>query len=263
MRSRLRCTGLLVQEGDFVLLYFNDRRWYVVRVRKGARYSFNEGVISAEDIIGRAYGESLKTHIGVECRIVKPTLCDIVYNAFKRRTQVIYPKDAALIILKAGIGPGSRVVEAGTGSGFLTAILAYAVRPTGTVYTYEVRSEFLELAKANVAALGVDSFVVFKNKDVREGIDEREVDAVVLDLADPWEVVEHAHASLRSGGVLACFVPTVNQLEKVVESARGAGFVMVEAEELLLRKYKVSRGETRPEMRMVGHTGYLVFARKP
>jgi len=254
---------LAVQNGNFVLLYFNDRRWYVVKVRKGAKYSFNEGVISADEIIGKAYGESLRTHLGIECKLMRPTLCDIVYSAFERRTQVIYPKDAALIILKAGIGPGSRVVEAGTGSGFLTAILAHAVRPSGTVYTYEIRREFLELAKTNVAALGVDSYVVFKNKDVREGIDEREVDAVVLDMADPWEVVNHAFASLRSGGVLACFVPTVNQLERTVEKARGVGFVMVEAEELLLRKYKVLRGETRPEMRMVGHTGYLIFARKP
>lgn len=254
---------MIVRDGDFVLLYFNDRRWYVIRVRRGVKYSFNEGVISADEIIGRVYGESLKTHIGVECRLVRPTLCDVVYGAFKRRTQVIYPKDAALIILKAGIGPGSRVVEAGTGSGFLTAILAHAVRPTGTVYTYEIRSEFLELARANVAALGMDGFVVFKNKDVREGIDEHEVDAVVLDMADPWEVVNHAFASLRNGGVLACFVPTVNQLEKTVEKARETGFVMVEAVELLLRRYKVSRGETRPEMRMVGHTGFLIFARKP
>jgi len=252
-----------VHEGDFVVLYFNERRWYVIKARKGARYSFNEGVVSADDILGKTYGETLKTHLGIEFKLAKPTIYDIIYNSFKRRTQVVYPKDAALIVLKSGIGPGSRVVEAGTGSGFLTAILAYIVRPNGVVYTYETRKEFLELAKANLTMIGMDRFVVFKNKDVKEGIDELGVDAVVLDMADPWDVVQHAFASLRSGGVLACFVPTVNQLEKTAEKVREIGFVLIEAEELLSRKYKVSRGETRPEMRMVGHTGYLIFARKP
>lgn len=246
-----------------MLLYFNEQRWYVVKAQKGAKYSFNEGVVAADDLLGRTYGETFKTHLGVEFKLTKPTVCDVIYNFFKRRTQVVYPKDAALLVLKAGIGPGSRVVEAGTGSGFLTAILAYMVRPNGVVYTYETRSEFLELAKANLSTIGMDSYVVFKNKDVREGIDELNVDAVVLDMADPWVVVQHAFTSLRSGGALACFVPTVNQLEKTAEKAREVGFVMIEAIELLLRKYKVVRGETRPEMRMVGHTGYLIFARKP
>lgn len=253
----------MIAEGDFVLLYLNERRQYLIRVRRGAKYSFNEGTLSAEELLSRSYGEEVASHLGVKFKLLKPTVTDVVYRAFSRRTQVIYEKDAATIVLKAGVGPGSRVVEAGTGSGVLTAILAFFVRPSGVVYTYEVRREFLEVARNNTSMIGLQDFVVFKEKDVREGIDEQGVDAVILDMPDPWEVLEHARESLRSSGALACFLPTVNQIERTVEGARAAGFVMVEVEELLARRYKVKRGETRPDMRMVGHTGYLIFARKP
>jgi len=252
----------LVREGDFVLLS-GAKRSYLVKVSKGKRFSFNEGIIDSEEIIGRQYGEEVTTHLGVHLRLVHPTLLDIVYRGFTRRTQVIYPKDAALIILRCGVGPGSRVVEAGTGSGCLTALLAHFVRPTGTVYTYEVRREFIDIARENLAAVGLLDYVVIKEKDVREGIEEKEVDAVILDMADPWHVIEHAHRALRCGGTLTCFLPTINQVERVVDEAIAKGFIMVETVELLLRNFKVKRGETRPEVRMIGHTGYIVFARKP
>jgi len=254
---------MMVREGDLVLLYFSEDRHYIVKVTRGSTYSFNEGVIRAEDLLGRHYGEVLRTHIGVKFRVVRPSLLDVVYRKFERRTQVIYPKDAALIALKAGVGPGSRIVEAGTGSGCFTAVLAYLVRPSGVIYTYEVRREFIEVARRNLRMLGLEEYVVFKEADVRNGIEEQNIDAVVLDLAEPWAVLRHAYKALRSGGVLACFLPTINQVERTVEEARRTGFVMVEAEELLERRYKVRRGETRPELRMVGHTGYLMFARKP
>ncbi|RLF06505.1 MAG: hypothetical protein DRK00_01465 [Thermoprotei archaeon] len=254
---------MMIREGDLALLYFGEGRHYIVRITRGSTYSFNEGIVRAEDLLGRCYGRTLRTHIGVEYKVMKPSLLDVVYGKFERRTQVIYPKDAALIALKAGVGPGSRVVEAGTGSGCLTAVLAYLVRPDGTIYTYEVRREFIEVARRNLRMLGLEEYVVFKEADVKSGIEERDVDAVVLDLAEPWAVLRHAYSSLRSGGVLACFLPTINQVERTVEEARRIGFVMIEAEEVLERKYKVRRGETRPELRMVGHTGYLVFARKP
>lgn len=245
------------------MLLCYSKRSYLVRVERGKRFSFNEGVIESEAIIGRRFGEEVATHLGVRLKLIRPTLLDVVYLGFKRRTQVIYPKDAALIILKCGVGPGSRVVEAGTGSGCLTALLAYFVRPNGVVYTYEVRSDFAEVARKNLSAAGLLDYVIIKERDVKEGIEERDVDSVILDMADPWHVVGHAYQALRCGGVLACFVPTINQVEKVAAEAAAHGFTMIEAVELLIRSYKVKPGETRPEIRMIGHTGYIVFARKP
>lgn len=239
------------------------KRSYLVKVERGKRLSFNEGFLDSDSIIGRQYGEEVATHLGIRFKLIRPTLLDVIYLGFKRRTQVIYPKDAALIILRCCIGPGSRVVEAGTGSGYLTALLAYLVRPNGMVYTYEVRSDFAKTARENLTAAGLLDYVVIKERDVREGIEEKEVDAVILDMADPWLVVGHAYRALRSGGVFACFLPTINQVERAVMEATNSGFTMVETVELLLRSYKVKRGETRPEVRMVGHTGYMVFARKP
>ena len=252
----------MIREGDLVLLY-SRRRQYLVQVLKGKRYSFNEGILQAEELIGKEFGAEVATHLGFNFKLMRPTLLDVVYRGFTRKTQVVYPKDAAMMILKCNIGPGSRVVEAGTGSGYLTALLAYYVRPDGVVYTYEVRREFVETAIKNLEYAGLREYVVFRERDVRNGIEEKEVDAVILDLADPWLVLEHAYCALRSGGALACFLPTINQVEKVVEEAAQKGFEMIEAIELILRSYKVKSGETRPETRMIGHTGYLVFARKP
>ncbi|MEM1509058.1 MAG: tRNA (adenine-N1)-methyltransferase [Thermofilaceae archaeon] len=252
-----------VVEGDIILLYLNENKQYIVKVSHDATYSFNEGIVKADDILGKKYGEFVTTHIGIKLKILKPTVLDIVYKFFKRGTQVVYPKDAALIALKANIGPGSMVVEAGTGSGYLTAILAHFVYPNGVIYSYEIRREFLNLARRNLKLLGLGDYVILKEKDVREGIDERNVDAVVLDIPDPWNLLNHAYESLKNGGVLACFLPTLNQVEKTVEEARRVGYLMIESEELLERKYKVKPGESRPETRMIGHTGYLIFARKP
>ncbi|MDW8003639.1 MAG: tRNA (adenine-N1)-methyltransferase [Thermofilaceae archaeon] len=250
-------------EGDFVILYLNEKRQYIVKIQKNMKYNFNEGTLYSNDIIGKKFGDYTVTNIGISLRLIKPSIYDIVYSKYQRVTQVIYPKDVGLIIFKLGIGPGSRVVEAGTGSGVLTTFLAHFVKPNGKVYTYEIRKDFLETARKNLSLLGLQDLVVLKEGDVRTGIEESDVDAVILDIAEPWKALPHAYAALRSGGILGCFLPTINQVELSVEEARRCGFAMIEAVETLLRKYKVKQGETRPEMRMVGHTGYIVFARKP
>jgi len=184
-------------------------------------------------------------------------------RGFKRGTQIVYPKDAAYIALHVGIGPGSRVVEAGTGSGALTAVLAHFVKPTGRVYTYEVRREFLEIAKRNLKRAGLDEYVEFKLKDIRKGIDEQDLDAVVLDMPDPWNVAPLAYEALSSGGAIACFVPTVNQMEKVAAALAKTGFIKIDAVELLERHYKAVLGETRPLSMMIGHTGFIIIGKKP
>ena len=253
----------MIKEGDWVKIYFNERKWFVVRAIKGKELHTDEGIINLSDVLKAEYGGSVRTHLGVEALISKPSLEDIVFRAFRRKTQVIYLKDIASIIVRAGIGPGSRVVEAGTGSGVLTAFLAFYVRPNGEVYTYDISYGHQKIAKKNLRGLSLNINVHFIIGDVRKTIHQKEVDAVILDLPDPWNAVENVASSLRSGGRFVCFLPTYNQVEKAVEAIREAGFIHVESVELLERRIKAKRGETRPEFLMRGHTGFLVFSTKP
>ncbi len=250
-----------IKEGDYVLLYLNKRRTYLVKVKSNTTLHTHKGYIRLENLIGRKFGDEIESHLGVKFVILKPTLRDFIMK-FKRKTQIIYPKDIALIIMYTGIGPGSKVVEAGTGTGALTSALAYYVRPNGKVFSYEIRSDVLEVAKKNLEKTGLINYVEFKLKDVTEGIDERGVDAVILDMATPWKVVPHAYEALADWGVFASYSPTIEQIIKTVEALRNHGFTFIECLESIVRNFKVVPGETRPETLMIGHTGYMVFARK-
>jgi len=250
-----------IQEGKDVLLYLDGRRTYLVRVRAGQNFHTHKGFLRLDDLIGKQFGEKVQTNLGVTFTMLKPSMRDYVLKML-RKTQIIYPKDMALIILYANIGSGSQVVEAGTGSGALASILAYHVKPDGRIYSYEIREEFLEIAKKNLERAGVAEYVELKNKDITQKIDEENVDAVVLDLATPWLVVPHAYKALKGGGNFASFSPTIDQVVKTVEALEEHGFVDIEAIECMVRRLQVKRGQTRPETRMIGHTGYLVFARK-
>ena len=162
----------------------------------------------------------------------------------------------------SGIGPGSHVVEAGTGTGALTTALAHYVKPDGRIYSYEIREEFLRAAEKNLRRAGLIDFVELKNKDITAGIDEMDVDAVILDLATPWLVVPHAYTALRPCGTIVSFSPTVDQVVKTAEALKENGFVDTETVECLMRGMQIERGKTRPQTLMTGHTGYITFARK-
>jgi len=230
-------------------------------VKKGQDFHTHKGFIRLDGVIGKRYGDRVKSNLGVDFVLLKPTIRDYVMKMI-RRTQIIYPKDMALIVLHTGIGHGSKVVEAGTGSGALTSYLAHYVKPDGCVYSYEVREEFIETARKNIEKAGVLDYVKIKNKDITQGIDEKAVEAVILDLATPWLVVSHAYKALRGGGALSSFSPTIDQVLKTVEALQEAGFVDIETIECLTRRIQVKRDQTRPETFMVGHTGYITFARK-
>jgi len=162
----------------------------------------------------------------------------------------------------SGIQPGSIVVEAGTGTGALTAALASYVKPSGRVYSYEIRSEFIQPAKKNLEKASVSEFVEIRGQDITLGIQEKNVDAIVLDLATPWLVVPHAYNALKGSGTVVSFSPTIDQVVKMVESLETAGFVDIETVECLLRGIQAIKGKTRPETLMTGHTGYITYARK-
>jgi len=251
----------LISEGDDIFLYLDRKRTYLVRVETEKSFHTHKGYIQLGDLIGKEYGTRITSSMGIEFVALKPTLRDYIFKT-KRRTQISYPKDISLIIMFSGIGSGSRVVEAGTGTGALTSALAHYVKPTGRVYTYELRPEFRERAIKNLERAKVSDYVESKNKDVTEGIDEKDVDAVILDMATPWLVVPHAYTALKGSGVLVSFSPTIDQIVKTVEALRENGFVGIETVETLMRFMQVERGKTRPQTVMTGHTGYLTFARK-
>jgi len=252
----------VISEGDLVLLRFDNRRRFIVKVVKGKRFETDKGYIELDKLIGLSYGSTVETNLGYKVLVLKPLIHDII-GSFERRTQIIYPKDLSFIVYLSGISSGSIVVEAGTGSGALTATLAHYVKPHGKVYTYEVRKDFLEVAKRNLAKAKLLDYVVFKNKDIGEGMDERNVDAVFLDLPDPWKYLNVAHEALKPSAPLVIFLPTIVQVEKTLMAVREhKGFCEPRVYEILLREYKSIPEELRPETWMIGHTGYIVFSRK-
>ena len=216
-----------ITEGDYILLYISQRKTYLVKVEAGKSFHTHKGFIKFDDLIGKEYGSTILSSLNVEFTVLKPLLRDYIMKCV-RKTQITYPKDIALIVMFSGIGPGSRVVEAGTGTGALTTALAHYVKPDGRVYSYEIRKEFLETAEKNLKRAGLTDFVELKNKDITEGIDESNVDAVVLDLATPWLVVPNAYHALKSCGTIVSFSPTIDQVVKTVEALNDHNFVDTE-----------------------------------
>jgi tRNA (adenine57-N1/adenine58-N1)-methyltransferase len=261
VRPLPRKTKLKIREGDHILLYLRQHKTYLVKVEAGKSFHTHKGFIKFDDLIEKEYGSKTLSSLGVEFAVLKPLLRDYIMKS-ARQTQITYPKDVALIVIFSGIGPGSRVVEAGTGTGALTTALAYYVKPEGKVYSYEIREEFLKTAEKNLRRAGVFDFVEFKTKDVTTGIDENDVDAVVLDLATPWLVVPHAYEALKPSGTIVSFSPTIDQVVKTVEALKESGFIDTESVECLMREMQTERGKTRPQTLMTGHTGYITFARK-
>jgi tRNA (adenine57-N1/adenine58-N1)-methyltransferase len=254
-------TQSTINEGDLVLLHLNRKRTYMVKVEKSKSFHTHKGFLQLDNLIGAEYGIRIKSNTGTEFVVLKPLLADYIFKS-QRKTQITYPKDVALIVMFSGIGPGSHVVEAGTGTGALTTALAHYVQPNGHVYSYEIRSEFVETAQKNLQRAHLLDFVEFKNKDITLGIDETGIDAVILDLATPWLVIKHAYAALKGSGTLVSFSPTIDQVVKTVEALEENGFVGIETIECMMRGMQTERGKTRPETLMTAHTGYITFARK-
>ncbi len=173
----------------------------------------------------------------------------------------MYPKDIGFILITMDIGPGKHVIEAGTGSGSFTTALAFAVGPQGLVTSYESRQEFQYLAHKNLLGLGLADRVEFKLRDIAEGFDERNVDAIFLDLPNPQDYITQAKAALKPGGYLGSILPTTNQVSTILIALHRENFAFIEVCELMLRYYKAHADRLRPTDRMVAHTGYLIFAR--
>jgi tRNA (adenine57-N1/adenine58-N1)-methyltransferase len=246
--------------GSDVLIYSDGKKW-LRRVEPDKTFQTHRGIVDFKEVIGRNFGDSIKSSLGFDFWIFRPTLEDYIRHS-KRTTQIMYPKDIGLILVKSGIGPGSVVVEAGTGSAALTTALARFVKPSGHVFTYEIRSEFIRVAEENLRRAEVLEFVTIHNRDAKQGFYERNVDAIYLDVGDPWELAPQAAVALRGGSILTSFSPTFNQVEKMVAALEAEGFLDIETLECLERRILVREGKSRPASRMIAHTGFITFARK-
>jgi tRNA (adenine57-N1/adenine58-N1)-methyltransferase len=251
----------VISEGDDVLLYLDGKRTYMVRVEDGGRFHTHKGFVELGELIGKPFGSPLASSLGIRFTALRPLVRDRVLKT-DRRTQVLYPKDIGYLLIQLGVGSGSRVVEAGTGSGALTMSLADAVRPDGKVYSFEINPKFQRVAAGNIERSGLIDYVELREGDVTKGIDEVDVDAVVLDMAVPWLVVPHAYEALAGGGVFASFSPTIEQVIKTTTVLNDFPFVEVGTIELMLRNITVAENKTRPQTRMLGHSGYITSARK-
>ncbi len=249
-----------VQKDDFILLYLSPGKKWLVRAKEKGSLHTHVGYLQFDLVIGKTYGSQLTTSLGRVLWLLKPTIEDFVMKG-ERRTQVVYPKDMGLIVVKTGVSPGSTVIEIGTGSGAMTTLLANLVRPSGRVYSYEMRSEFIEIAKRNLERAGLLDFVTLNLKDAREGLDVENADAAVIDVGDPWNVISPVWRALKGGAVISAITPTANQAEKLVIEMEKT-FVDVQTVEILMRGLEARFGKTRPSSRMIGHTAYLTFGRK-
>ncbi|MHB8625057.1 MAG: tRNA (adenine-N1)-methyltransferase [Aggregatilineales bacterium] len=255
--------GRLVMAGDTALFIGHDRKSYVRTLEPGGKLETHLGVIAYDDLIGKAaYGDRLKTHLGHLVYVLTPGIDDLLSHS-RHATTIIQPKDLGYIALKLGIQSGSRVIEAGTGSGGLTLWLAQIVGDSGQVISYDRTPNAPEVARRNLSRAGeaVMRRVTFKTRDIALGLDETEVDALFLDVPNPWDYLAVARAALRGGGHFGALVPTTNQVVELIGGLYAGPWFRIEVEELLLRSYKVMPARLRPDDQMVGHTGYLIFAR--
>jgi tRNA (adenine57-N1/adenine58-N1)-methyltransferase len=251
-----------MKAGEFVLLYHSDRINYLVMVQEKGSFSTHRGQLTYGEIQQHEYGDAVRTHLGFLFFLLRPALADLSVKV-RRTTTISYAKDAGMMLLRALVFPGARVIETGSGSGGLTTILASFVRPTGRVYSYERRPEFSANARANVARYGLDKHCEFFVRDPEhEGFDQVDVDAVFLDVPEPWALVATAHKALRGGYVLASISPTFEQVRKTVSAMEMQGFTRIHVEEILQRQILVRASGMRPADRMVAHTVYLIFGHK-
>ncbi|MEI8239439.1 MAG: tRNA (adenine-N1)-methyltransferase [Actinomycetota bacterium] len=246
--------------GDKVLLLDNKQRRYLITLAEGAEFHTHTGLIPHAELVGLAEGITMKSTRGASYIALRPTLEDFVLE-MPRGAQVIYPKDLAPICMLADIGPGTRVLESGVGSGALSMTM---LRYGADIVGYELREDFLNRARANVRSFLGESALDRYELHLRDcylGIDERDIDRVVLDLPEPWNVVPHAVHALRPGGILIAYTPSITQAAQTREVMANKAWTGTRTLEVLHRGWHIEGQAVRPDHRMVAHTGFLTVGR--
>ena len=249
-----------VESGDHVSLVDEKQRCYIIDTTHNTDRFKGVGVFNPAELIGLAYGS--RKIIGTKQFWVLPLSLPDALQGLKRNAQIILPKDAAQIIVHCSITSGSTILEAGIGSGALTTILAASVAPTGHIISYDNREEFIDHAMNNLKQACLDKYVTTHIQDVTKNIFETDLDAIILDIPNPWDAINHAWNALRIGGYLCTYSPLISQVEQSVKKMQSLPFIQMKTIELLEREMIVSVHGTRPSFHMLGHSGYLTFARK-
>ncbi len=252
---------MIITKNARVLLLSEEGDEFLITVKPGSRFVTHLGIIEHDDILGKPFGSFVVTSKGVKIFVLSPGIIDEIFN-MKRKTQIVYPKDLGFILLMLDVKNGDRVIDAGVGSGAMSYAFARAVGNSGRVYAYERRSDFLELARENFRKWNVEDIVELKLKDISDGFEEKNVDALFLDVPTPWDYLHHAWDALKSGGRIGIVVPTTNQVQEVLKRLYDLPFVKIEVWEDLFRPFKPVPDRLRPVDRMVAHTTYMIFAVK-
>ena len=246
-----------------LLVDAKDRR-YLVTLEAGRTWHSHGGALPLDDLIGAAEGSEAKSASGMVFQCFRPRMADVVLK-MPRGAQVVYPKDAAAILVEADVFPGARVLEAGTGSGALTIALCRAVGPAGRVVSYDLRDDFRDTARANVSAFfgGPPGWLELRAGDVADvAATGDRFDRIVLDLPEPAQALGALAEVLEPGGVLCAYLPTTPQVQTLVVALEPAGFRHLETFEVLHRSWHVNARSVRPDHRMVAHTGFVTVARR-
>ncbi len=255
-----------ILENDLVFLVYDARRRWLVQIKKGMSFHSDKGIIEFDELIGKPFGTVVfsKPHDtqGFKFYALKPLPSDYILH-MSRKTQIIYPEDAGFILIHSGISPGSTVIEAGCGSGALTCILGAYVRPNGHIYSFDISDTSLSQANKNVQKAKLSDVVTIQKGDIlSDDLPLKNIDSIVLDMPTPWDAIAKVKTYLKSSGSIVSFSPVIEQAKKTTLTLRQADFIEVYTYELLKRTIQVKENATRPETRMVGHTGYITVARK-
>lgn len=250
--------------GDPCMLYDSKGRQYLIELKPGTDFHYHRGVLAHDAIIGSEDGAALESSLGARLVALRPRLADYVLK-MSRGAAVVYPKDAGAIVVWADIAPGMTVLEAGTGSGALTMVLARAVGPSGRIVSIERREDHARKARKLITGfLGeIPAQIELGEGEVEDAIEAVRPDRIVLDVPEPWHSVPAAAEHLAPGAIFCCYLPTVPQVQTVRDAIKGeAAFFEAATFEVLHREWAVEGRSVRPSHRMIGHTGFITTARK-